>query len=341
MGSIYKGGKLVVKSATGNEVQSNEIGGAEKVSNLVTIEYEDWDAMRQAGTLDLSTEYSVLNDPLDEGQAQSYNTLTDLPRINGVQLVGDIGLNTIGAAPSSVLDLIPSDASSTNKLVTQAWGNSTVSTLLANRVTYTATGDPAPTVADLLSATTLYFQGQPYTPKTNDYIAVLEDENFGGASTRYTFDGVQWIFALVTNQTPFTNAQNLSINSQWNSTLTAQTQIVLNGLVYSSTPVPTGEVWTDGNPVYRVVLSGTTGGTGTANTFTNFATLPNFANFVEITGWLLNSTGSMLNNGFYNAQNGACFSLAVSNTGGIQYFFSSSSFQSRPIQAIVKYTQVV
>jgi|GEM_PF-3765232 len=112
----------------------------------------------------------------------------------------------------------------------------------ANRVRYNAANDDFPTKAALNSAIntgTFFFQGQPYTPKKNDYAGVMADETQGGFMTRYTFDGLTWGIQSVVNNTSFTQAQLDAMNSGITATLLSsiQNSITLlqqNALTYTA-----------------------------------------------------------------------------------------------------------
>lgn len=115
--------------------------------------------------------------------------------------------------------LIPTEASTTNQLADKAFVNSTVNNMAAFYITYNAAGDAFPTRASLLNATTYYNGGQPRTPTRNDYAIVLHDESQPQGSdgqyptTRYIYDGTQWAFQYVVNNTSLTQEQVEAINS--------------------------------------------------------------------------------------------------------------------------------
>ena len=96
--------------------------------------------------------------------------------------------------------------------------NSSINNLAAYYLTYTAQGDAFPTKAALDAATTFYNGGVVRSPTKNDYLIVLADEEHTTAlgvnpTTRYVYDGAQWAFQYVVNNTSLTQAQVDAINS--------------------------------------------------------------------------------------------------------------------------------
>lgn len=96
--------------------------------------------------------------------------------------------------------------------------NSSINNLAAYYLTYNAQGDAFPTKAALDAATTFYNGGVAREPTKNDYLIVLADEEHTTAlgvnpTTRYVYDGTQWAFQYVVNNTSLTQAQVDAINS--------------------------------------------------------------------------------------------------------------------------------
>ena len=96
--------------------------------------------------------------------------------------------------------------------------NSSINNLAAYYLTYNAQGDAFPTKAALDAATTFYNGGVERSPTKNDYLIVLADEEHTTAlgvnpTTRYVYDGAQWAFQYVVNNTSLTQAQVDAINS--------------------------------------------------------------------------------------------------------------------------------
>jgi len=131
------------------------------------------------------------------------------------------------AADTAIWLLIPANATVINQLATQAFVNSSIENMSANRVRYNAANDDFPTKAmfNIAIATgTFFFQGAPYTPKKNDYAGVIADESQGGHYTRYSFDGATWGLQSILNNTSFTQAQMDAINSGITATLLSTIQ---------------------------------------------------------------------------------------------------------------------
>ena len=95
---------------------------------------------------------------------------------------------------------------------------SSINNHAAYHLTYNAQGDAFPTKAALDAATTFYNGGVVRSPTKNDYLIVLADEEHTTAlgvnpTTRYVYDGAQWAFQYVVNNTSLTQAQVDAINS--------------------------------------------------------------------------------------------------------------------------------
>jgi len=124
--------------------------------------------------------------------------------------------------------LIPSTTTAENQLADKAFVNSSINNMAAFYITSTASGDAFSTRDDLLNATEYYYGGQPRTPTQNDYAIVLADESQPkGAdgnypTTRYTYQGGEWAFQYVVNNTSLTQAQVDAINSGITKELVAQ-----------------------------------------------------------------------------------------------------------------------
>ena len=114
--------------------------------------------------------------------------------------------------------MIPSTASDSNQLADKAFVNSSIANMAANYVTSDAQGDNFATKAALLAGP-YYYKGQSYTLTNNDYALVKSDETKNNATTRYIYDGSQWNFQYIVNDTPFTQAQLDAINSTITSNL--------------------------------------------------------------------------------------------------------------------------
>ena len=124
----------------------------------------------------------------------------------------DLSVYALASDLNNVEDLIPSAATDQNQLADKAFVNSSISNMAANYVTSDAQGDNFATKA-ALSSGPYYHKGQTYTLTENDYALVESDETKDNATTRYIYDGSQWSFQYIVNDTPFTQSQLDAINS--------------------------------------------------------------------------------------------------------------------------------
>jgi len=260
--------------------------------------------------------------------------------------------------------MIPNQASPSNQLATQAFVNSTLQTMSANKVSYDASGNPFPTRDSLDTASVFYFQGNPYTPAQHDYCTVLSDETQGGAQCRYAYDGALWVFQFLVNDTPFTAAQNEAINSGVSAPMVSlisnllgnidvapaqgSNNLVLSGgvfsalaykqklLNYATSEQATGRNDESGNPTYEITVIGQTGASGTWNNVG--AAIPGFASLVNIVrGVTKNTTGSFIPHGTISA--GLQFALTVSSSGQIQEEHTGAPLNNQQVIATVEYTK--
>jgi len=263
----------------------------------------------------------------------------DHPNLNNRDMPNQHPLSAITGLTdilNAIQDVIPSTATMTNPLATNAFVNSSIQTMSANPVTYDALGNPFPTYADLASATSFYNQGVAYTPVKGDYTTVLADENYGGAQTRYVFDGTNWIFQSIVNTTPFTSTQLAAINSGITAALVAQ---IGNSkpLSYSLTEqIVPGVTWIDGSPIYQITHTGTTG--ATLDAYNNLdLTIPNMGTMVELYGGLQNSALTHLPNNFSAAGN---FSFCVNSAGVLQEWHTVAAYSNQAYHVTILYTKV-
>lgn len=118
----------------------------------------------------------------------------------------------------NVQKLIPTQASAENQLADKDFVNSSIQNMAAFYITKDANGNPFNTHAELIAGP-YYFQGKLQAPSINDYAIVLQDETktpdaLGQyPTTRYMYDGTQWAFQYIVNNTPLTAAQVAAINS--------------------------------------------------------------------------------------------------------------------------------
>ena len=124
----------------------------------------------------------------------------------------DLSVYALDSDVTTIESYIPSTTTVSNQLADKAFVNSSIANMAANYVTSDAQGDNFATRADLISGP-YYYKGASYTPTNNDYALVESDENHNSATTRYMYDGAQWNFQYVVNNSPLSQAQLDAINS--------------------------------------------------------------------------------------------------------------------------------
>ena len=117
-----------------------------------------------------------------------------------------------------ISDILPTDASASNRLATKAYADAIGERLEARYLGSDASGNPFPSHAALAGATAYYYQGSPATPDTNDITTVTSDEDHPGdtgqpSTTRYRWNGAGWSFEYVINNTGLSESQLLAVNS--------------------------------------------------------------------------------------------------------------------------------
>lgn len=140
-------------------------------------------------------------------------TQTQLDAVNSganTTNIGQIATNTSGIADINAL--IPNQATSSNQLADKDFVNSSINSMAAFYITSDVAGDPFATRAALIAGP-YYFRGQLRTPTQNDYALVSEDETHDDLTSRYMYDGGQWVWQYTLNNTRFTQAQIDAINS--------------------------------------------------------------------------------------------------------------------------------
>ena len=133
--------------------------------------------------------------------------------------VAQVGQNAL--AISDVEGKIPTQATTENQLADKNFVNSSINAVAAYYITSDVAGDPFATVADL-DAGPYFSQGSLREPTRNDYALVTADENHDGKTSRYLYDGSQWVWQYDLNNTAFTAAQVAAINSGVTSAKVAQ-----------------------------------------------------------------------------------------------------------------------
>ena len=108
--------------------------------------------------------------------------------------------------------LIPSAATSSNKLTDKNYVDDSINSVTAYYITKNAAGDQFATYAELAAATTFYSGWVVRVPTRNDYCIVLDDENHDHATTRYIYN-TNWEYQYTVNETALTTAQINALNS--------------------------------------------------------------------------------------------------------------------------------
>ena len=108
--------------------------------------------------------------------------------------------------------LIPSAATSSNKLTDKNYVDDSINSVTAYYITKNAAWDQWASYAELAAATTFYSWWVVRTPTRNDYTIVLDDENHDHATTRYIYN-TNWEYQYTVNETPLTQAQLDALNS--------------------------------------------------------------------------------------------------------------------------------
>ena len=141
--------------------------------------------------------------------------------------VAQVGQNAL--AISDVEGKIPTQASAENQLADKNFVNSSINAVAAYYITSDVAGDPFATVA-ALDAGPYFSQGSLREPTRNDYALVTSDENHDGKTSRYLYDGSQWVWQYDLNNTTFTAAQVAAINSGVTSAKVAQIDTNANNI---------------------------------------------------------------------------------------------------------------
>lgn len=119
---------------------------------------------------------------------------------------------------------IPSDASSSNKLVSYDTVNGMLSAVEAKQLYRTASQGSFETKAQLLAATTFYdAAGASATPTKNDVAYVLADESHDGKTAKYVVAAIvgstiTWGFVITFSDISFSQTQMNAVNSGITST---------------------------------------------------------------------------------------------------------------------------
>lgn len=230
-----------VKTGTGNIFQLSFINGngqtlfvksisltgaTETEAGLVNTYAQSWKGVKSFADLPQTKEGRVYNNDrqmTDKGYVD--NKVADAKEdVEGqIEDVAD-DLEGVDERVEAIEEKLPTQASQSNKLADRDWVNSTINSLAAFYITKNAQGDPFDTLAELQSATVFYSGGSVRVPTRNDYCLVRVDEEHESASCRYIYQGGQWEFQFVVNETAFTEDQVKAINSGITQEKVAQIQ---------------------------------------------------------------------------------------------------------------------
>lgn len=152
----------------------------------------------------------------------------DLERERDERIASDIAIQ---GDISDINSKIPTEASVSNKLVPKSYVDDLGNRLEAHYLGCDEHGSPFPTYQALFpkDGTTpkFFYQGIETTPNTNDVVVVTDDSEHTSsidpdnhATTRYRYDGKQWVFEYIINNNALNQEQLLAINSgitQWSN----------------------------------------------------------------------------------------------------------------------------
>ena len=241
-GQIHNGGWEVLPSAPNNPVEGqsyydstlNKVGtyngtswdyvNSQTISNATITIQKNGTTVESFGLNQTSNETINITVPTqasDVGALPSTTTINDLTTTaqqNALNSgatstnIGQIATNT--SAISDIEDLIPSAATSSNKLTDKQYVDDQISTNSAS-----FDGSWA-TYADIPTTVAGFTNENLPEPTNNNYLVVLEDEMQDGGTWRYkyvddggAYDKNNWQAEYEVNETPFTQAQLDAINS--------------------------------------------------------------------------------------------------------------------------------
>ena len=155
--------------------------------------------------------FALLSD-VPAAQVQSDWNQSDNTKVDYIKNKPNLSVYALDSDVNAIEDLIPSAATTSNQLADKDFVNSSIANMAANYVTSNAQGDNFASHAALINGP-YYHKGTSYTPTNNDYALVETDEDHSNATTRYIYDGAQWAFQYIVNNSPFSQAQLDAINS--------------------------------------------------------------------------------------------------------------------------------
>lgn len=220
---------------------------------------------------------------------------------------------------------ISTQASETNKLADKDFVNSSINNVAAFYITADANGNAFETYAQLSTATVFYNGGQVRTPTRNDYCVVRSDENHDNATTRYIYQGSQWEFQYIVNETSLTAEQLAAINSGITSALVTKLNGIETGAnkitVVQSTGTSTSSVMSQ-NATTTELAKKFNSGYGTCSTDGGTS-----AKVVTIsdTNWQL-KVGTIIGVKFTNTNSASNVTLNVNNTGAKSIYYSNTVY---------------
>lgn len=123
-----------------------------------------------------------------------------------------IPLSEIKALFDAINELIPSAATSSNKLADKAYVDFGVEQVAAKYLSADAQGNPFSSYQAFTQGP-FYYAGTIAEPTKNDYALVNGDETHDNAITRYWYNGESWDFQYIVNNTPLNQQQLDALNS--------------------------------------------------------------------------------------------------------------------------------
>ena len=200
--------KVITSNITALQTSKQDV-----ISDLATI--RSGSALGATAVQPSELESYATKDYVDGGLSgkQDKLTQTQLDAVNSganTTNIGHIATNTSDIADINAL--IPNQATTQNQLADKSFVNSSINNIAAFYITSDVAGDPF-TTREALIAGPYYFRGEIRTPTQNDYALVSEDETHDDLTSRFMYDGGQWVWQYTLNNTKFTQAQIDAINS--------------------------------------------------------------------------------------------------------------------------------
>ena len=202
----------VIKQSTTYGFSVNENTGVPFASTKDLTGYQNGDGNMFIGK---NTLENIKDDFVKRGVTENAIALTDTEKSAARTWIGagsQTDIDSIEGDLSGIEAKIPTTASTTNLLADREYVNNAISDIAAFYITSNEAGDAFATKAALLAGP-YYFQGEVREISLNDYAIVIADETKNMASSRYMYDGKQWDFQYIVNDTPFTQEQLDAINS--------------------------------------------------------------------------------------------------------------------------------